>query len=95
MDEKTKEALRLARDIFRDPQKYNLTAEQIHQWALDHINGTACIIGKIPESLQDELADALVEAYKEKQRGDKVVQDLPPCNTASPTQQVLCDGEVP
>lgn len=67
MDEKElNRRLVLIKDMFNRPEKYGMTADDIHQWALDHLSAVSDIIGRIPESLRDELADAAIEVYNEK-----------------------------
>ena len=64
------ELTQLADDMFANPPKYGLTEELIHQLYVDNFNAISDIIGKIPENLRDELADAAIDAYKEQQERD-------------------------
>ena len=61
----TEEMVMLARDMTANPEKYGITRDKIHRWALDHVNEASDIIGRIPESLRDGLADATIKAYNE------------------------------
>lgn len=71
MDEKElQEHIDMMFDMWKNPEKYGTTAEEIHQWAVDNFKTVSGIIGRIPESLRDGLADAAIDAYNEQKMRD-------------------------
>lgn len=64
----TDELVALAEDMMSSPERYGITEEQIHQWALNDINRAANVLDRIPESLRDELSDGIISAYTERKK---------------------------
>lgn len=67
MDEnELRQHLEIVKDMIAHPESYGLTADAIHGWSLDNYDKASDILGRIPESLSDELIDCAISAYKEK-----------------------------
>lgn len=57
---------RFLKEIRNNPGRYAAVSNSLHQWALDHISEASGMLERIPESLRDGLADAVIDVYSEK-----------------------------